>query len=331
MSLRHRAALLLVVFVGPACGSSLPRAPTTPAPSTGFEQGGPEVPAGLAEDPAEPEVLLAGDVLTLHIDTIPPVERTNVVVDATGVVSVPLVGSVEIAGRSLSEAEDAIATALADYDRLVRVSLVVTERAGHRATVVGVVESPGMFTISGPLRLADLYALAGGAQLLEEDGEMAVLADLRGARLVRGGESVPVSLHDALEGDPAHNVRIHAGDLLFVPPARSQRISVLGSVHTPRVIRHRAGMRLSEVLALAGGATTDAELGDVRIVRGPLSAPQVFTTSVSDLVNGSGRDVVLEPGDVVFVTEHWLAGVGRVVDRLTPLLAVASLAAGFAR
>ena len=69
------------------------------------------------------------------------------------------------------------------------------------------------------------------------------------------------------------------------------RITVLGSVNTPRSVPFRAGMRLTEALAKSGGANPDADQGDVRIVRGSLSRPRVYTTSLRDLMGGRGTDV----------------------------------------
>jgi polysaccharide export outer membrane protein len=133
-----------------------------------------------------------------------------------------------------------------------------------------------------------------------------------------------VSVGRALEGDPLHNVRVRPGDLVFVPPSRGQRISVLGEVRSATSIPYYRGLRLTEAMARAGGATDDADNGDVRVIRGPLSKPKVYTASIKALRNGDGHDVLLEPGDVVYVTEHWFASVTNVVQRLTPALAAAA-------
>ena len=89
-----------------------------------------------------------------------------------------------------------------------------------------------------------------------------------------------------------------------MPPALGSNISVLGQVGTPQVFPHRAGLRLTQALALAGGVTVGADKGDIRVIRGKLDAPRVYTASLSDMVDGDTHDVLLAPGDIIFVTDH---------------------------
>ncbi len=244
----------------------------------------------------------------------------GLLVDDLGNLHVPLAGDVSVGGRTLTDAEDRVEQALRRFDNVVEVNLFITEAGGHRATVLGAVATAGRVVIAPGTRLADLLAAAGGPLVDVEDGESVVLADLDAARLVRADVTMPVSLPLALEGDPHHNIRVQAGDQLYVPPNRGTRISVLGNVDEPRVIAWREGVRLSEALAMAGGVTIDGDRGDIRVIRGPLRAPVVYRTSLKDLYRGHGRDVALAPGDIVFVTTHWFASLGEVINRLAPLI-----------
>jgi polysaccharide biosynthesis/export protein len=269
-------------------------------------------------------VLLAGDVLSLKIASLDKVE-VPVVVDGAGKINVPAVGQVALGGLDLASAERRVEGALRERDRFAQASLTVTEAGGHRATVVGAVEHPGEYALRPLTRVADLIAMSAGPKSAVNDAEAVSLADLSGARVMRGGVALPLSVGRALSGDPLHNVRIMPGDLLYVPESHGQRISVLGEVHTPKVVNFRSGLRLTEALAMAGGTTGMADNSDIRVVRGSLAAPRVYCASLRALVAGESHDVVLEPGDVVFVTEHWLASVTQVVGRLAPALAASAL------
>jgi polysaccharide export outer membrane protein len=93
-------------------------------------------------------------------------------------------------------------------------------------------------------------------------------------------------------------------------------------------------MRLTEVLAAAGGSTQDADNADVRVIRGSLASPRVYRASLKALVAGQGGDVELAAGDVVFVTEHWFATTTNLINRLVPALGASALGvsvAGLAR
>jgi len=301
------------------CGG-LPPAPAAPGDDEGFETAVLEPPAGLRDDPAEPLRLMPGDTVTVQAVSVETTDYPGLIIDELGHLHVPLAGDVEVGDLPLGAAEERVETALRRYDRVVDINIFLTDPGGHRATVLGAVNTPGRVTVAPGTRLADLLALGGGAIVETEDGESIVLADLDGARLVRGAEVVPVSVPLALTGDPRHNVRVRAGDHLYVPPNRGSRISVLGEVGEPRVVAYREGVRITEALAMAGGITIDGDRADIRVVRGSFREPMVYTTSLGDIVDGDGHDVVLAPGDVVYVTDHWIASVGEVLDRLGPLL-----------
>jgi polysaccharide export outer membrane protein len=321
MRLRLASTLLFAAIAG--CRTELPDAPGAGFDPS-FEQGNVAEPPGLSEDAAPPQVVAPGDTLTLRASGVEKLEQ-NIVVDATGTMHVPGVGPVELSGVTLAVAEARVATALKKRDKFVEVTVSFAEPSGRRATVVGAVEHPGEFALRPTMRLADLVALSGGPRSDKGDAEVVDLADVAGATLVREGKSVPISLGRALAGDPHHNVYVRSGDLVFVPAARGSRISVLGSVQQPRVVPFRRGVRLTEALAMAGGTSEFADEADVRIVRGPLSQPRVYRANYKDLFRGKATDVLLAPGDVVFVTEHWFGSVTHVVQRLTPFIAATAL------
>jgi hypothetical protein len=69
-----------------------------------------------------------------------------------------------------------------------------------------------------------------------------------------------------------------------------------------------------------GGFNINADLEDVRLIRGPLKSPIVYQYDMKKVISGRAGDVELAPGDVVFVTPHWSATMGEVINRITPLL-----------
>ena len=315
--LRTTAVSAAITVAG--CGVSLPAAPVVPGDDDFRPPRRVEM-EGMERDEARPMSLQPGDVVRLHAVSAETTEHEGLVVDETGMLHLPLAGDVQVGGLTLSEAEERVQTALRRFDTVVVANLFVTDPAGHRATVLGAVTAPGRHPVVPGTRLADLLASAGGPMMEAQNAESAVLADLHGARLVRGGRALPVSLAQAIRGDPRHNVRIRAGDTLYVPPTMGTRISVLGEVRLPTVLAYRDGILLTEALAVAQGITIDGDRADVRVIRGDFRSPRVYTMSMVDLVNGDAHNVHLAPGDIIFVTEHWIASVGEVLDRLSPLL-----------
>ena len=298
----------------------LPDAPTLLSDDRDFAAPVVAVPEGISDDPPVEFRLAPGDVVTLRTMSTENRSYEDLIVDERGLVHVPLCGDVEVGGLALTAAETRIETALREFDRVVRVSVVLQDQGGHLATVLGAVEEPGRIPVAPGMRLADLVAAVGGPVLVAPATEISESADLSAARLLRGGAPLPVSVDLAMRGDPRHNVRVRAGDHLYVPWTRGATVTVLGEVVAPAILGYRGGIRLTAALALAGGLAPDAHRSDIRVVRGSLEAPRVYRTSLRALVDGEGRDIELAPGDIVFVTRTRLAGIHDVMNAMQPLL-----------
>jgi polysaccharide export outer membrane protein len=174
------------------------------------------------------------------------------------------------------------------------------------------------------MRVVDMIAAAGGVLTLRAAGRIppVPVADLEGGVLLREGKALPISLRDALRGEPRHNVYVYPGDQLYIPLATDRFVSVLGQVGAPGIFMHRRGMRLTEALSAAGGITRGGDKTDVRLVRGPLEKPTVYRSSLAAIADGEEHDVALAPGDVVFVQDHPMEDAGEVFGVLAPLLTV---------
>ncbi len=321
------SAFLLCLAVSGCAANRYPGAPTVPSDDPAFAAPEQIVMAGLEDDPAEPLRLMPGDIVELTTVSARTTRYPGLIVDALGHLHVPLAGDVSVGGKNLTEAEKAIETGLRRYDRFVRANLIITQPDGHAASVLGAVVKPGRVKVSPGMRVADLLAEAGGPTTAQSGQAQSLLGNLDLARLVRNGETVAVSVPLAIKGDPKHNVRVYAGDQLYVPPGTEMLIMVLGEVDAPQPIAYRQGMRLTEVLARAGGITGAGDQNDVRIVRGPLREPRMYTATIKDLVNGKATDVVLAPGDIVYVTKAWYTKAADVLNALAPLVTSANTAA----
>jgi polysaccharide export outer membrane protein len=253
----------------------------------------------------------------------------NVLIEATGTVHVPLAGDVEVKGLGLVQAEQKLKAALQRYDSLIHVTVTIASLDGHRVTIVGAVRAPGVVPLAPAARLADVIMLAGGTIVNLVNGQMVSGSDLRTSRLTREGQHVPIDFEKAMAGDPIHNVFMHAGDQVYIPSERGLTISVLGQV-SGTVVQWAPGVRLTEVLAMAGGVTQGGDKNDIRIVRGPIDSTRVYSTSVRDVIDGDSHDVELYPGDVIWVTDHWVEDFGEVTAMISPLVAMMFSASAFA-
>ncbi len=325
LSLAGLGALLLATLgLTPGCGG-LPRAPANPS-TEGLHAEAVAPPAGMEDAPPAPLSLHPGDVVALRLQSAEVTSVDGLTVDSRGVLHVPLAGDVDVRDVPLSEAERRVEAALQRFDRTVRVGITLEDPQGQQATVVGAVNEQGRFRVVPGMRLADLYATAGGG-VTSSEAPSVTLADLHLARLVRGGQALPVSLALALQGDPRHNVRIQPGDQLFVPAQLGGLISVVGEVRSARVIIPSDGLRLSQAVAMAGGYSRDANYGDIRIVRGPREAPVVYRAALDHIAAGEHPDPVLAPGDIVLVGSSALADFRDGMGAISGVLSILSTAA----
>jgi polysaccharide export outer membrane protein len=284
---------------------------------------------GMPDDRPPLFTLMPGDRVNIELSSATVTTMTNVLVEATGVVHVPLGGDVEVKGLGLVEAEAKLKLALQRYDSTVHVTVTIATLDGHKVTVVGAVKTPGVVPLQPAARLADVIMQAGGTIVNLVNGQMVSGSDLRTARLIREGQQVPVDFEKAMAGDPLHNVYLHPGDQVYIPSERGLTISVMGQINGT-VVQWAPGVRLTEVLAMAGGVHVGGDKNDIRIVRGPIDATRVYATSIRDVIDGESHDVELYPGDVIWVTDHWLEDFGEVTGVLAPLVGIAFSASALA-
>ena len=280
---------------------------------------------GLESDPPEGLKLLPGDVVRLTTVSAKTQDFEGLIVDELGHLHVPLAGDIKVGGMTLSQAEASVERGLRKYDRFARANLVITTLNGHWAVAIGAVQNPGRIQVGPGFRVADLVAQAGGALMGQSEFMPTLLGDMDLARLVRDGETLPVDVPLAIQGDPRHNINIRPGDQLYVPPVTGRLIMVLGEVNRQQPIAYRSGIRLTEALAHAGGPVMSrADRHDIRIIRGPLREPLVYTTNLKALTSGEATDVELAPGDIVYVTKSWYASTADVLNSLSQVLSLAN-------
>ena len=102
------------------------------------------------------------DLIEIEVFDIENLKRT-VRVNGTGSISMPLIGSVHIAGLTQQEVEARIADRYREkYLQNPQVSVFIKEFTNDRITIEGAVSKPGIFPLNGELTLLRALAMAGG-------------------------------------------------------------------------------------------------------------------------------------------------------------------------
>lgn len=77
----------------------------------------------------------------------------------------------------------------------------------------------------------------------------------------------------------------------------NKRVTVLGTSGGQVIPLMNENMRLTEILALSKAITTDARTNNIRVIRGD----QVFIADLSSFEGYQTNDLIIQPGDVVYV------------------------------
>jgi polysaccharide biosynthesis/export protein len=110
--------------------------------------------------------ITASDLLEIEVFGVEELKRT-VRVNTAGSISLPLVGMVQVAGLTATEAEALIAQRYdADFLRNPQVSVFIKEFTTLRVTIDGAVAKPGIYPLTGQITLLRALALAGGGAQL---------------------------------------------------------------------------------------------------------------------------------------------------------------------
>jgi polysaccharide export outer membrane protein len=141
--------------------------PATPAPVL-------VVPMASTRPAAYDYRIGAEDLLEIQVFGVEQLTRT-VRVNAQGLISLPLIGTLEVAGLTAQQAEMSIVERLAaTYLQNPQVSLFIKEFTTQRVTIEGAVAKPGIYPLRGQTTLLRSLAMAGGQGSLSDMSEVMV-------------------------------------------------------------------------------------------------------------------------------------------------------------
>jgi polysaccharide export outer membrane protein len=297
-------AFLLILLA--SCGTVSGSPPTDDQyDPRGFK---PETARTIADGPAagpESFPVLPDDELRITVMGNPDL-TLEAKVPADGSIHYPMIGEVQLAGRTLGQIRDDIKARLEkDYLVSAQVSVQVRTYAPKRAYVLGAVGRAGEVEIAGG-RFATLLQTIASAGGFAGDADRYMVLVYR-AKELGSTQRIPyavdvVALQEGRGQDPV----ILPNDVILVPSR--ERISVDGCVARPGPIMIPAGERVTatQAIAQAGGCTRIANDGNVRLSRIMKDGKrQNFVLDLSGRDGDAKQDVPLQPGDTLYVPESF--------------------------
>lgn len=236
------------------------------------------------------------DVLEIRLWGYPELISTAVI-QPDGMISLPLAGQIDAAGKTLEELRVGIVkelkktlTALEDN----QVSVTVISFGTFNISVLGEVYSPGLYPLSGKVDVLKAISVAAG--LTDKAG-------LKNAMIIRKNqEIISVDLEKLFnQNDLSQNYELNSGDSLYIPKAFTiTNISIAGEVKSPGLYSLEGKVDILKAISACGGLTQKANLKKVIINKSNNEVIQVDLEKLF-IQNDLTQNYPLETGDSLFV------------------------------
>ncbi len=247
------------------------------------------------------------DVLLIRSAQIHEIDEKRVTVSKDGRVDLPMIGQLEVGGKSASDVAAELGTRFNQFYYNPSAAVEILEYHSQPVSVLGEVQNPGIYQLAGQKTLAELLSMAGG--LRPDAGYLVHLS----RQEANGSEHVlSYKLADLLRGGDSQKVLLQRGDTLTVPKA--QLIYVLGDVRKPGgfVLGPEGKTSVLEALALSEGALPTAALSRCTLLRPSTGGPghTAIPMNVKEMEKAKSGDVMLTAGDVLVVPSSTARKVG---------------------
>ncbi len=268
-----------------------------------------------------------------------------------GVLNLPLVGEVPVAGLTIQQASDVLSNRLQEYVRRPRVSLSLLAARPLQVAIAGEVNRPGAYTLlaEGPTEgRRDILATPTLTQAISQAGGITQSADIRDIVVARNqagaananasDREITVDLWQLLKaGQIDADLPLQHGDRIFIPQVTALSledsvelasasfspdeitVNVVGEVESPGSVLVPPNTPLNQALLSAGGFNIRARQSTVTLIRlndnGSVAKQEIDINFEAGLDGDSNPP--LRPNDTIVVGRN---GLTRVTDTLGTVL-----------
>jgi len=234
------------------------------------------------------------DVIKVTVYNHPDLTATDRIT-GDGIIMLPLIGDVKLAGLSVEQAAKKISLFLSDgYIMDPKVSVFVVEFRSRKVMIMGQVFRPGVFTLSGNTTFLELLTLAGG--LTKEAGDKATI---KRKALDAGKESeglITIDLRSLIEqGNASLDVTLMDNDSIYI--AKAGVFYITGEIKKPDAYKYEEGLTVIKAVTMAGGFSDKAAPGRIKIIR--------KVDKKEKVIEHAGMDQVILPDDIIIVPESF--------------------------
>lgn len=290
-------------------------------------------PVPTINDIAEmPYLIEPGDQLEFRSFDDPSLSQV-VQVRYDGHISLPMVPDLKVQNLTREEATKLVSESYSEVFRDPQLSLAITATTSKTYHVMGDVQNPQEFPYTKPISVLDAVNQAGGPRVNQRGGDSFVgsRGALTQALIIRryGGTrdviECDLSKYREPEISPADTL-ILPNDIVYLPEGVNL-VYVLGEARSPDVYQLMEGTTLLQLLTRAGGfSEATGRMTQVVLIREVKEdTNRVFLVNVREILK-TGQDLVMKPGDIVYIPQKPLVRleqfVGRLFGSISPLMSL---------
>ena len=211
-------------------------------------------------------------------------------VQRDGSLMIPEMGKIIIAGKTLKEANDMVTAFIDEASIGLNAYLTLSNIRDVQVLLLGGVESPGIYTLSGGSNILGALNVVGG---IKPEGSY------RNIELRRDNEVLEViDLYDIfVKGEYDIKNTLRSGDTIFVNPT-ALNIPISGGVNIEGIFEILPSESIDDAIRYAGGFSQSfAGFNYVSLQKTTLNESRIIDIGISDLdkVNLTPRDSILVP------------------------------------
>jgi len=252
------------------------------------------------------------DQFVIHALDAEEINEKPVRVGSDGMISLPMIGRMKVAGMTIEQVEDELKKRLQSYLQHPEISVSVHEFRSQTVSVIGSVKNPGTIQVRGQKRLVEILSLAGG--IADDAGHSLKITRQRqwgpiplpNSSIDSTGQFniAEVNLKTLIDAEtPEENIPVMPNDVISIP--RGELVFVIGDVKKSGgvVLKRQDRITVLQALSLAEGLERTASPKKARILRSTPGAVKRTEEPVDlkAMLAGQANDVTLSADDILFV------------------------------
>ncbi|MDD4913462.1 MAG: polysaccharide biosynthesis/export family protein [Methylococcales bacterium] len=158
-------------------------------------------------------LIAPGDALLISVWKEEGLQDQQYLVSPDGNIIFPLIGTINVGGKTTTQIKDILTTKLSDYISEPSITVKLLNNQGNTIFVIGKVAKPGQYFTARKIDVLQALSLAGGLTVYASEGSISILRRNGNQTLV-----FPFDYSDVIKGeDLEQNILLEPGDTVTVP------------------------------------------------------------------------------------------------------------------